>query len=136
MTESSDEEPNVTIVDGVIHIKKLESGESVSMPLILGSTGTLSFLETEEDDERFEEIRTEALRRFTIGMSFNAVDPDVLGLLTGGVMGNPVGPTVSLETYTPARRRTLWEWLRRRPKHYAAYTFIPHARVTEVTEHD
>lgn len=70
-------------------------------------------------------VAPEPLRRVTLEVTVQDVDPDLLGILTGGVMGNPPAPTFGIHVAYPARRRTLWEWLRRRPRHYAGAVYFP-----------
>lgn len=62
-------------------------------------------------------------------ITFRSVDPELLGLLTGGVMGTPPPPTFAIEVTTLPRGRTFWEWLRRKPRHLGSCTYIPHARM-------
>ena len=73
---------------------------------------------------------------YTTEVSFNSVDPDVLGILTGGVMGNPPAPEFSIHATYPPRRRTFWEWLRRKPKHLGGSVFVPNARMAREDETD
>lgn len=74
---------------------------------------------------------TWASKPISLDLTFNEVDPELLGILTGGFMGTPPAPTFSIEAFIPARRRTFWEWLRRKPKHLAHSILIPHARLAE-----
>lgn len=71
------------------------------------------------------------LKPLVFEVEFQDVDPESLGILTGGVMGTPPAPTFSLDVTVPARRRTFWEWLRRRPRHLATRYFIPNARLAQ-----
>lgn len=82
--------------------------------------------EEAQDAQAFPETATS----YTMEVSLRDVDPDLLGILTGGVIGgNPPEPTFSIHvTYPvtyPARRRTFWEWLRRKPKHHAGAVYLP-----------
>lgn len=69
-------------------------------------------------------------------VTFGDVDPEVLGILTGGALGTPPEPTFSVEVAVPARRRTFWEWLRRKPRHLAAFYYIPQARLDPRTDRE
>lgn len=69
-------------------------------------------------------------------VEFGNVDPEVLGILTGGVLGKTPAPTFAIEVISPGRKRTFWEWLRRKPKHLPYHAFIPNARLAEKEETD
>lgn len=73
------------------------------------------------------------LQPLTVEMTFKDVDPEVLGILTGGVMGSPSAPEFSIEVHSSGRRRTFWEWLRRKPRHLPYHAYIPHARLERQT---
>lgn len=67
-------------------------------------------------------------KTFAQEFTFAEVDHDLLGLLTGGALGNP-SPPHSIEIYqrTPVRRRAwrvVWEWLARKPRQYNEYKII------------
>lgn len=78
------------------------------------------------DEPRFEE--------FTLDLTFAYPDPDLLGLLTGGVIRTPPPPTFAVEVVTPIKR-TFWQWLRRRPVQHMRYV-IPHARLAPEEEEE
>lgn len=67
----------------------------------------------------------------TVEMTFAAVDPAVLGILTGGVIGTPPPATFALEAVVPIKR-TFWQWLRRRPRQHRRI-LIPNARLDSMT---
>lgn len=71
------------------------------------------------------------LKPLTVEVQFANPSPEVLGILTGGVMGEKPADTFSLDVFTPARRRTFWEWLRRKPKHLASATYFPNVRLEQ-----
>lgn len=80
------------------------------------------------DDERFA-FGPDMPMPITLDMTFGDVDPALLGILTGGVMGTPPEPTFALEVYTPIKR-TFWQWLRRKPRLWN-YVCIPNATMGE-----
>lgn len=67
------------------------------------------------------------LKPIQVEMTFENVDPEVLGILTGGALGTPPTPTFSLEV-THQIKRKWWQWLLRRPKRYHRIV-IPNARL-------
>lgn len=67
-------------------------------------------------DVRFPETEDWEPKPILLEVSFNEVDPNVLGIMTGGGLNSEPERTFSLDLFTPARRRTFWEWLRRKPK--------------------
>ena len=72
----------------------------------------------------------EPFKRVTVDIEFKAVDPAVLGILTGGAIGTPPpSPTFSIDVLTPIRRRW-WEWVLRRPRRYQR-TYIPYATLAD-----
>lgn len=78
----------------------------------------------------------------TMECSFTDVDPDVLALLTGGLMGTLQPRTFALEVIQqiPVRRRAwrvVWEWLTRTPRQYTQHvTYVPHATMAERQDDD
>lgn len=60
-------------------------------------------------------------------VTFSEVDPEVLGILTGGVLGTTPQPTFAMEV-TTAIKRKWWEWLLRKPRRYQTI-YIPNARL-------
>jgi hypothetical protein len=76
----------------------------------------------------------DTMKSVTLNVEFQQVDPDLLGILTGGVMGNPPAPTFEIDVAYPARRRTFWEWLRHKPKHHAGFVYMPSVRLAEFPE--
>lgn len=68
------------------------------------------------------------LKPFTMEFTLAEVDPAVLGILTGGVMGSPPEPTFAIEVHAPIKR-TFWQWLRRKPRQWTR-TYIPNATVS------
>ena len=68
------------------------------------------------------------VKPFSVEMTFAAVDPEVLGILTGGALGAPTPPTFSIEVTSPIKR-TFWQWLTRKPRRYQTI-YIPNARLT------
>lgn len=74
-----------------------------------------------------------------VNVEFMGVDPEVLAMLTGMEVVDgefvPVPPdrTFAVEVNYPGRRRTLWEWLRRKPRHYPGGVLIPHATLINTT---
>jgi hypothetical protein len=73
---------------------------------------------------------------YTMEVKVNEVDPDLLGILTGGAFGTPPSAEFSLNVFTPARRRTFWEWLRRKPKHHAVHTYFPRVKMAKEGQTD
>lgn len=69
-----------------------------------------------------------------VEVTFAQVDPKVLGILTGGVMGEKPAPTFSVEVVSPVRR-TFWQWLRRKPRQHRRIV-IPNARLDTETGPD
>lgn len=67
----------------------------------------------------------------TIDFTLQDVDPEVLGILTGGVMGTKPEPTFALEVVAPIKR-TFWQWLRRKPVQHMRY-YIPNATMGPCT---
>jgi len=65
----------------------------------------------------------------SLEVSFGEVNPEALGLLTGGVLGTPPEPVFSLTVSGPVKR-TFWQWLRRRPKRWQTVV-IPRATLAE-----
>jgi hypothetical protein len=63
----------------------------------------------------------------TVEMTMVDVDPAVLGILTGGVLGTTPKPTFAVEVHAPVKR-TFWQWLTRKPKMWR-HILIPHARI-------
>jgi hypothetical protein len=96
----------------------------------------------EEAQERFVKIMggqvaTEdpyylGAKTFSMEVEVKGVDPGVLGLLTGGVLGTPPPPSFSIEVRAPIKR-TFWQWLIRKPCQYNHY-FIPNAVMGEVDD--
>lgn len=76
-----------------------------------------------DDGERIE------FKPITMEMTFHDVDPELLGVITGGVMGTPPSPTFSVTINSPVKR-TFWQWLRRRPRRWQQI-YIPHATMGE-----
>lgn len=69
----------------------------------------------------------------TMEVAFTDVDPEALGLLTGGVMGTMPESTFSIAVNYPVKR-TFWQWLRRKPKQWHRVV-VPNARLaTEESE--
>lgn len=81
------------------------------------------------DDEPMVISTGDWLKSVSAEVTFQGVDPEVLGLLTGGVLGSAPEPTFAVEVHAPIKR-TFWQWLRRKPKRWQ-YTYIPHARLTQ-----
>lgn len=72
----------------------------------------------------------------SLEMTFADVDPEGLGLLTGGVMGTAPEPTFSMDIVSrnPVKR-TFWQWLRRRPVEYTySRTFFPNVKMADPDE--
>lgn len=67
------------------------------------------------------------MKRLSMDVTFAAVDPKLLGILTGGDFGTAPPATFSLEAVVPVKR-TFWQWLRRRPRQHMRYV-IPNARL-------
>jgi hypothetical protein len=79
------------------------------------------------------------LKRMTMEMTMQDVDPGLLALLTGSTMEDGGPPPMQSMTITgehPAKRRTLWEWLRRRPKHEPVpYSYhYPNVKIGPLTD--
>lgn len=85
------------------------------------------------DEERFE-FKAISMEPITIDFTLQDVDPEVLGILTGGVMGTKPEPTFSLEVKYPVKR-TFWQWLRRKPRLWN-HVYIPNATMGEVDSDD
>jgi hypothetical protein len=66
-------------------------------------------------------------KRLSMEVTFAAVNPELLGILTGGDLGSAPPATFSLEAVVPVKR-TFWQWLRRRPRQHVRYV-IPDARL-------
>jgi hypothetical protein len=73
-------------------------------------------------------------RRYTLEFAVATVDPDLLGLLTGGAVGTPPPPSFSLDVAYPIKR-TFWQWLTRRPRQYRRVV-IHNARLDVVTSEE
>lgn len=81
----------------------------------------------ESDDERWAGWTKP--ERISMQMEFTSVDPTLLGILTGGALGEKPEPTFALEV-TGYHKRKWWQWLLRRPRQRYHYT-IPNARLSE-----
>jgi hypothetical protein len=80
------------------------------------------------EPEPYRQAEPVTEKRLSMEVTFAAVNPELMGILTGGVMGTSPAPTFSLEAVVPVRR-TFWQWLRRRPRQHMRYV-IPNARLT------
>lgn len=79
---------------------------------------------------RADETQPFEFQPLSIELETREVDPDLLGLLTGGVLGNPLPkPTFAIEVHHPIKR-TFWQWLTRKPKKWRTI-HIPNARISE-----
>jgi len=68
------------------------------------------------------------LKSLSMEIEFCDVDPDLLHLMTGGVLHPEAQPsTVAVEVSTPVKR-TFWQWLRRKPRQWC-YLYFPNAKV-------
>lgn len=79
------------------------------------------------------------LKPVAMKFTFTDVDPEALGILTGGVLGTKPEPVFSMNITRPAypvRRRAwrvVWEWLTRTPRKYhpASHMYFPAVRMAE-----
>lgn len=77
------------------------------------------------------EIEFPDFTKLSVGVEFKTLNPELLSLLTGGVLGGegtePTGTLVAV--YKIPVRRSIWQWLLRRPRQYTTHhMYIPRAK--------
>lgn len=99
-------------------------------PLALPS---LDFIKMEgHDDECLPFPLRDFEQTFEMELTLLDVNPELLGILTGGVMGTPPPPTFAIDINSPVKR-TFWQWLRRKPRQWH-HIHIPNATLGEVED--
>ena len=110
---------------GKMYVGMDDDGEWVT----LGTAPIINFTEDGAEVEMEMPASTTLGKSFSMDFTLAHPDPDLLGLLTGGALGNPPEPTFAVEMTYPIKR-TFWQWLRRKPRQHG-YLYIPRARLEE-----
>jgi hypothetical protein len=69
------------------------------------------------------------MKTTSASITFGAVSPEVMNILTGGALRTSPDPSFAIEVHTRIKR-TFWQWLTRKPSRYRT-TYIPNARLVE-----